>query len=105
MLPACRLKLMISSLTSIYFKFHLPVDFGFNVIFPHNFSVLHHNSMEISWFSFTMHESPFTEEKSMQYSLEASGTRMSILLLWILRRSASALSKNTLKYLNQTWDV
>jgi hypothetical protein len=30
------------------FNFQLPVDFGFNVCFPHNVSVLNHNSMETS---------------------------------------------------------
>ncbi len=62
MLPACRLELMISSLSSIEFNFQLPVDFRFNVLFPHNISVLYQNSMEISWFSLTMHASPFTKD-------------------------------------------
>ena len=64
-----------------------------NVCFPHNFSVLHHSSMETSWFSLTKHESPFTEEKSMRSSSDTP-VSMSLLLFW--RRSASALSKKIL---------
>ncbi len=56
---------MISTVSFIDFNFQLHVDFGFNVCFPHNSSVLHRNSMDTSWFSLTMHESPFTEEKSI----------------------------------------
>jgi hypothetical protein len=65
------------------------------VCFPHTLSVLHHNSMETGWFSLTMHDSPLTEEKFMQSS---SDTRVSMLLLSILRRSAySKKYSNTLK--------
>ncbi len=65
MLPACRQELMINSLSSTGFNFHLPVDFGFIVLLPHNFSVLHQNRM-------VMHENPVTEAKTMQYSLDTS---------------------------------
>ena len=100
MLPTCRLEPMVSCLSLIDFNFQLPIDFGSNACFPHNFLVLHHNSMETSWFSLTMHESPFTQEKSMRSS---SDTRVSMLLLSIWRRSASALSKKTLKPLLPNW--
>jgi hypothetical protein len=33
-------------LSSIGFNFQLRVDFGFNVLFPHIFTVMHHNSMK-----------------------------------------------------------
>ncbi len=89
MLPACRLEPMISTLSSIGFNFQLPVDFRFNVCFHHAFSVLHHNSMETIWFSLTMHESPFTEEKSMQSSSLHGYTRVSMIQLkqklWYLK--------------------
>jgi hypothetical protein len=70
MLPACRLKLMMNSLSSIDFNFQLPIDFGFNVLFPQNISVQHHIHVHTSWFALTMHESPFTSKKSMQSSLD-----------------------------------
>ena len=43
-------------LMSLGFEFHIQVDFGFNDLFSHNFSFLHHNSEETSWFSLMRHE-------------------------------------------------
>ena len=60
---------LILTLLGIYF--HIPVDFVLNVRFPHIFSVLHCNSIETSWFSLVIHESPLTEEKSMPSSLDS----------------------------------
>ena len=72
MLSACRLEFMIYHLSSLDFDFHMSVDFGFNVLFPHIFSVLHCTSIETSWFSLLIHESLLTEEKSMQSSIDIS---------------------------------
>ena len=52
------------------FNFHVLVDFGFNVSFPHIFLVLHPNCIEVSRFSLSIHENQLTEEKSMQYSID-----------------------------------
>jgi hypothetical protein len=90
MLPECRLEPMISTVSLIDFNFQLHEDFGCNVCFPHNFSVLHRNSMETSWFSLTMHENPFTEERSMQSS---SDTSVSMLLLNFAQERICALKK------------
>ncbi len=76
--------------SSLAFDFHIPIDFGLNVLFPHIFSVLHRNSVETCWFSLVMHESPLTEEISMQSSLDS---RISILLPPGLAQSAFALPK------------
>jgi hypothetical protein len=38
--------------------------------FLKNFSVQHHIHLHTSWFALTMHESPFTSEKSIQSSLD-----------------------------------
>ena len=102
-LPACRLELMLSSLSSIDFNFQLPVDFEFNVFLSFSFPVLHHNSMETSWFSLMMLEtqSPFLEEKSMQ----STRNLVPIPLCLCCSSRASALSKTTLKHFNQTWIV
>ncbi len=81
---------MISNVSSLFFDFHIPVDFGLNVVFPHIFSVLHRNSVEICWFSLVMHESPLTEEISMQSSLDS---RISMFLPPVLAKSAFALPK------------
>ncbi len=35
-------------ISALDFDFHIPVDFGLNVLFPHIFSVLHHNSICLS---------------------------------------------------------
>ena len=84
MLSACRLQFMIYHLSSLGFDFHVPIDFGFNVLFPHIFSVLHCNSVETSWFSLVIHGSPLTEEKSMPSSLD---TRISMLSPPVSRRA------------------
>ncbi len=63
-LSVYRLQFMIYLLSSLGFDFHIPVDFGFNVLFPHIFAVLHRNSVETSWFSLVIHEIPLTEEPS-----------------------------------------
>ncbi len=48
-----------------WFRFYIPVDFGSNTLFPHIVSVVHHISIEPSWFSLVIHDSPLTEKKSM----------------------------------------
>ena len=65
---------------------------GFNHLFPHIFSVLHHNSIETSWFSLVIHESPLTEEKTMPSSID---TRISMLTPPVSRRAHFALPKKT----------
>ncbi len=60
---------MIYHVSSLGFEFHIPVDFGLNLLFPHIFSVLHRNSEETCWFSLVMLEGPLTEEISMQSML------------------------------------
>ena len=75
-LSVYRLQIMICNFFSPIFDFCIPVDFGLNVLFPQIFSVLHRNSIETSWFSLVIHESPLTEEKSMPSSLD---TRISML--------------------------
>ena len=87
---------MINSVSLIGFNFQLSIDFGFDVLFPHNFSVLHQNHIETSWFSLKIHEIPFAEEKSMLSSLDTSG---SMSPPPILLQSASALSKKYFKTL------
>ncbi len=72
MLSVRRLQILIYHLSSLGIDFVIPVDFGLNVLFPHIFSVLHHNSIETGWFSLVIHESPLTEEKSMPSSLDSS---------------------------------
>ena len=81
---------MIYHVSSLGFDFHIPVDFGLNVLFPHIFSVLRRYSIETCWFSLVMHESPLTEEISMQSSLDS---RISMLLPPVLAQSAFALPK------------
>jgi hypothetical protein len=80
--------------SSLVFDFHIPVDFGLNVLFPHIFSVLHRNSVETCWFSLVMYESPLTEEISMQSSLDG---RISMFLPPVLAQSAFALPKKKSK--------
>jgi hypothetical protein len=72
----CRLQNIICHSSSLDFDFQIPVDIGLNVLFPHILSVLHHNSIETSWFSLVIHWSPLTEEKSKPSSLD---TRTSML--------------------------
>ena len=91
-LSVCRLKNMICHSSSLDFDFHIPVDFGLNVLFPHNFSVLPCNSIETSWFSLVIHESPLTEEKTMPSSID---TRISMLTPPVSRRAHFALPKKT----------
>jgi hypothetical protein len=55
---------------SLGFDFHIQIDFGFNDLFSHIFSFLHHNSVETSWFSHMIRQKQLTEEKSMQSSLD-----------------------------------
>jgi hypothetical protein len=83
---------MISHVSSLGFDFHIPVDFGLNVLFPHIFSALHRYSKETCWFSLVMHESLLTEEISMQSSLDS---RISMLLPPVLAQSAFALPIKT----------
>ena len=84
------LQIMMYNSSSLDFDFHISVDFGLNVLFPHIFSVLHRNSIETSWFSLVMHKSPFTEEKYMQSSVD---TRISTLPPPVSRRAHFALPK------------
>ena len=70
MLSVYGLKFMISHSPSLGFDFHIQVDFGFNDLFSHIFSFLHHSSIETSWFSHMIRQKPLTEEKSMQSSLD-----------------------------------
>ena len=70
MLSVYWLQFIISHSLSLGFDFHIQVDFGFNDLFSHIFSFLHHNSIETSWFSLTKCQKPLTEEKSMQSSLD-----------------------------------
>jgi hypothetical protein len=77
-----------NSLSSIDFDFQLPLDFGFDVLFPRNFSVLHRIHVDKNWLALTMHESPFMEVKSIRSS---SDTCVSMLHLSFWPRSASAL--------------
>jgi len=79
-----RLQSLIYHLSSLGIDFHIPVDFGLNVLFPHIFSVLHRNSIETSWFSLVIHEKPLTEEKSMPSSLDS---RISMLPPPVSRRA------------------
>ena len=73
---------MIYHVSSLGFDFHIPIDFGLNVLFPHIFSVLHRYNVETCWFSLVMHVSPLTEEISMISSLDS---RISMLLppIWL----------------------
>ena len=71
-----------------WFRFSHPRRFWVNLLFPRIFSVLHRNSVETCWFSLVMHESPLTEEVSMQSSLDG---RISMLLPPVLAQSAFAL--------------
>ncbi len=48
MLSTCRFQFMTAHLFSCHFDFHVLVDFGFNISFPHIFSVLHPNSIKTS---------------------------------------------------------
>jgi len=81
---------MIYHVSSLGFDFHIPIDFGLNVLFPHIFSVLHRSNIETCWFSLVMHVNPLTEEISMQSSLDS---RISMLLPPVLAQSAFALQK------------
>jgi len=81
---------MIYDVSSLGFDFHIPIDFGLNVLFPHIFSVLHRSNIETCWFSLVMHESLLTEEISMQSSLDS---RISMMLPPVLEQSAFALPK------------
>jgi hypothetical protein len=87
---------MIYHSSSLGFDFHIPIDFEFNVLFPLIFSVLHCNSIETSWFLLMMHDSPLTEEKSMQSGLD---TRISMFHPPVSAQSASALPKKYIKIL------
>ena len=78
------LQFMIYHASSLKFDFHIPVDFGTNVLFSRIFSVLHHNSIETRWFSLVIHESPLTEETSMKSSLDS---RILMLLPPVWRRA------------------
>ena len=89
-----RLQILIYHLYSLGIDFLIPVDFGLNVLFPHIFSVLHHNSIETSWFSLVIHESPLTEEKSMPSSLD---TRISMLTPPVSRRAHLRSQKKTVR--------
>jgi hypothetical protein len=89
---------MISLVSSLAFDFHIPVDFGLNVLFPHIFSALHRYSIETCWFSLVMHESLLMEEISMQSSLNS---RISMLLPPVLAQSAFALPKQNQDTLTQ----
>ena len=91
-LSVYRLQNMICHLSSLGSDFHIPVDFGSNVLFPHIFSVLHCNSIETSWFSLVIHGSPLTEEKSMPSSLD---TRISMLSPPVSRRAHLRSQKKT----------
>jgi hypothetical protein len=81
---------MIYHLSSLGFDFHIPIDFGLNVLFPHIFSVLHRYDVETCWFSLVMHVSPLTEDISMQSRLDS---RISMLLPPVLAQSAFELPK------------
>jgi hypothetical protein len=70
MLSVYGLQFMISPSLSLGFNFHIQIDFGFNDLFSHIFSFLHHKSIETSWFSHIICQKPLTEEKSMQSSLD-----------------------------------
>ena len=67
---ACCLYTDCSSWFPTHHHFHIQVDFGFNDLFSHIFSFLHHNSVETSWFSHMIRQKPLMEEKSMQSSLD-----------------------------------
>ena len=70
MLSEYGLQFMISHAPSLGFECHIQVDFGFNDLFSHIFSVLYHNSVETSWFSLMRHEKLLTKEKCMQSSMD-----------------------------------
>ena len=84
MLSVYGLQFMISHSPSLGFDFHIQVDFGFNDLFSHIFSFLHHNSVETGWFSHMIRQKPLMEEKSMQSSLD---TRRSMLPPPVSRRA------------------
>ncbi len=100
MLSLYWLQFMIYHASSLGFDFHIPIDFGLNVLFSHIFSVLHHNSIETCWFSLVIHESPLTEEISMHYSLDS---HISMWLPPVLAQSAFALPKKKLKHFSADW--
>ena len=77
MLSEYGLQFMVSHAPSLGFEFHIQVDFGFNDLFSHNFSFLHHNSVETSWFSLMRHEKLLTKEKCMQSSMETTISMLS----------------------------
>jgi hypothetical protein len=95
MLPgsACK-QIVVHNLSSLSFNFHVLVDSGFNVSFPHFFSVLHQINIETSQCSLSMHENQLMEEKSMQSSID---TCRSMLPPPVSAQSAFALSKKILK--------
>ena len=90
-LSVYRLQIMIRHFFSPVFDFCIPIDFGLNDLFSHIFSVLHRNSMETSWFSLVIHESPLTEENTMPSSLD---TRISMLTPPVSRRVHLHSQKN-----------
>ena len=96
-LSVYRLQIMICNFFSPIFDFCIPIDFGLNVLFSHIFSVLHHNSIETSWFSLVIHESPLTEEKTMPSSLD---TRISMLTPPVSRRAHLRSQKKLIAKLN-----
>ncbi len=86
---------MIYDVSSLGFDFHIPIDFGLNVLFPHIFSVLHCSNVETCWFSLVMHVNPLKEEISMQSSLD---NHISMMLPPVLEQSAFALQKKKSKH-------
>ena len=78
---------MISHALSLGVEFHIQVDFGFNDLFSHNFTFLHHNSVETSWFSLMRHEKLLTKEKCMQSRMDTT-----ILMLSPTKSSQSAFA-------------
>ena len=75
---------MIFHASSLGFNFHIPVDFGSNILFPHIFTVLHRISVETVWFSLVMHDKSLMDEISMQSCLDS---RISMLLPPVWRRA------------------
>ena len=89
---------MIYHASSLSFDFHISIDFVLNVLFPHIFSVLHHDGIETCCFSLVMHDSPLMEEISMQSSLDI---RISMLLPPVLVQRTFELPKKEIKTLER----
>ena len=83
-----------------WFRFSHPIDFGLNLLSPHIFSALHHNSGETCWFSLVMHGSMLTEEIYMQSSFNSRVSMLLPPLFGTERICAPKKNQNPLAHIN-----